>query len=109
MRCMSCQGGAPSSDFCSFPTRRSSDLLSEVGIVIDLRRMSSVEVDPAACTPRVAGGATWSHIDRACQPHALATTGGDRKSTRRNSCHDYISYANICWKKKMNIIRYSCL
>ncbi len=55
--------------------------LSEGGIVIDLRRMSSVEVDPAARTARVAGGATWSHVDRACQPHALATTGGRVSTT----------------------------
>ena len=55
--------------------------LSEGGIVIDLRRMSTVEVDPEARTARVAGGATWSDVDRACGQHGLATTGGRVSST----------------------------
>src|SRR2546429_7176790 len=31
--------------------------------------------------------------------------GGDRKSTRLNSSHGYISYAVFCLKKKKNAIR----
>src|SRR2546422_4689754 len=31
------------------------------------------------------------------------TVGGDRKSTRLNSSHGYISYAVFCLKKKKNI------
>ncbi|MCY0954565.1 FAD-binding oxidoreductase [Streptomyces sp. H27-S2] len=50
-------------------------------LVIDLRRMSDVTVHPAAKAVRVAGGATMSHLDRACQPHALATTGGRASTT----------------------------
>jgi FAD/FMN-containing dehydrogenase len=46
------------------------------GLVIDLRRMRSVEVDPASRTARVAGGATWEDFDTAAQVHGLAVTGG---------------------------------
>lgn len=55
--------------------------LTDGGIVIDLRRMSEVTVDPEARTARVAGGATMSHLDRSTQPHGLATTGGRVSST----------------------------
>lgn len=55
--------------------------LSEGGIVLDMRRMNTVSVDPDARTARVAGGATWSNVDRACQPHGLATTGGRVSTT----------------------------
>ncbi len=53
----------------------------EGGLVIDLRRMNAVEVDPDARTATVAGGATWSHLDAATQPHALMTTGGRVSTT----------------------------
>src|SRR2546422_4714371 len=33
-------------------------------------------------------------------PRVLRWTGGDRKSTRLNSSHGYISYAVFCLKKK---------
>lgn len=55
--------------------------LTDGGMVIDLRRMNTVEIDSEARTARVAGGATWSDVDRACQPHGLATTGGRVSST----------------------------
>ena len=51
------------------------------GLVVDLRRMRQVAVDPDARTARVGGGATMSHLDRACQPHGLATTGGRVSTT----------------------------
>src|SRR2546422_3925564 len=42
-------------------------------------------------------GGLWlgGHVD-----HAGVTTSGDRKSTRLNSSHGYISYAVFCLKKK---------
>ncbi|MFJ8861347.1 FAD-binding oxidoreductase [Streptomyces sp. NPDC102451] len=55
--------------------------LSEGGLVIDLRRMSTVEVDPDARSARVGGGAVMSDLDRATQPYALATTGGRVSTT----------------------------
>ncbi len=50
-------------------------------LVVDMRRMNSVDVDPEARTATVGGGATWSAFDRATQPHGLATTGGRVSST----------------------------
>src|SRR5688500_6264901 len=50
-------------------------------LVIDMRRMNSVEVDPEARTATVGGGATWSAFDQATQPYGLATTGGRVSST----------------------------
>ncbi|HEX6576843.1 MAG TPA: FAD-binding oxidoreductase [Jiangellaceae bacterium] len=55
--------------------------LSEGGLVVDLRRMNHVSVDPDARRAVVGGGATMSHLDRACQPHGLATTGGRVSTT----------------------------
>ena len=55
--------------------------LTEGGIVIDLRQMHDVTVDPEARTATVGGGATMSHLDRATEPHGLATTGGRVSTT----------------------------
>ncbi|MER5200880.1 FAD-binding oxidoreductase [Streptomyces sp. NPDC002755] len=55
--------------------------LGDGALVVDLRHMRAVTVDPAAEAVRVAGGATMSDLDRACQPHGLATTGGRASTT----------------------------
>jgi FAD/FMN-containing dehydrogenase len=55
--------------------------LVDDGLVIDVRGMAEVEVDPDRRTVRVGAGATWSDVDRATQPHGLATTGGRVSST----------------------------
>jgi len=55
--------------------------LNDGGLVIDLRRMHDVTVHPGARAARIAGGATMSDLDRATQPHALATTGGRASTT----------------------------
>ncbi|MDH6520077.1 FAD/FMN-containing dehydrogenase [Streptomyces sp. SAI-135] len=55
--------------------------LNDGGLVVDLRHMRAVTVDPAVRAARVAGGATMSDLDRACQPHGLATTGGRASTT----------------------------
>lgn len=55
--------------------------LGDGSVVIDLRHMRAVTVDPAAEAVRVAGGAIMSDLDRATQPHGLATTGGRASTT----------------------------
>jgi FAD/FMN-containing dehydrogenase len=55
--------------------------LNDGGIVIDVRSMNDVEVDPGARTVRVGAGATWGEFDRATQEHGLATTGGRVSTT----------------------------
>jgi FAD/FMN-containing dehydrogenase len=51
------------------------------GIVIDLREMNTVVVDPAKKTARAGGGTTWADFDGATAKHGLATTGGAISST----------------------------
>jgi FAD/FMN-containing dehydrogenase len=46
------------------------------GVMIDLRLMREVRVEPAERIASAAGGATWSDFDPACQRHGLATPGG---------------------------------
>ncbi|WP_406257107.1 FAD-binding oxidoreductase [Streptomyces nigra] len=55
--------------------------VNDNGLVIDLRHMRAVSLDPAAEAVRIAGGATMSDLDRACQPYGLATTGGRASTT----------------------------
>jgi FAD/FMN-containing dehydrogenase len=55
--------------------------LTDGGLVVDMRRMNAVEVDPQARIARVGGGATWSDFDRAAQEHGLMTTGGRVSTT----------------------------
>ncbi|MDX6250526.1 MAG: hypothetical protein QOF10_3886 [Kribbellaceae bacterium] len=55
--------------------------VSDGGIVVDLRKMTSVQIDPEARLARVAGGAAWADVDVACQPFGLATTGGRVSTT----------------------------
>ncbi|MGW0767860.1 FAD-binding oxidoreductase [Streptomyces sp. NPDC002676] len=54
--------------------------LGEGALVVDLRRMRAVTVDPADEAARVQGGATVGELDRATAPYGLATTGA-RNST----------------------------
>ncbi|MDN4481941.1 FAD-binding oxidoreductase [Demequina lignilytica] len=46
------------------------------GLVLDLRDMNGVWVDPANRTVHVQGGATWGQVDRETQVFGLAVPGG---------------------------------
>ncbi len=50
--------------------------VTDGGLMIDMRRMNKVEVDPSSRTAQAGGGAIWAKVDRACQPYDLVTTGG---------------------------------
>jgi FAD/FMN-containing dehydrogenase len=54
---------------------------SDGGLVVDLRPMKTVAVDPARPRARVGAGATWSDFDAATQEYGLATTGGRVSTT----------------------------
>src|SRR2546429_6466667 len=80
-----------------FPTRRSSDL----GAVVDLHDPGRVAPKPRVhraqgirVAPAIEGGRG--------EDQAALYRWGDRKSTRLNSSHGYISYAVFCLKKKKN-------
>lgn len=51
------------------------------GLVIDLSPMRDIQVDVAARTVRVQPGARWADVDRATEPHGLATPGGEVSAT----------------------------
>ncbi|MEV5878128.1 FAD-binding oxidoreductase [Streptomyces sp. NPDC052101] len=55
--------------------------LGDGALVVDLRRMHGVTVDPAGEAVRVEGGATTGDLDRATQPYGLATTGARASTT----------------------------
>ncbi|MGH2585327.1 MAG: FAD-binding oxidoreductase, partial [Dehalococcoidia bacterium] len=50
--------------------------MADGGMTLDLSRMRSVRVDPAARTVRAEGGATWAEVDRETQAFGLAVPGG---------------------------------
>ena len=51
------------------------------GLVIDVRPMKTISIDPEARTARVGAGCTWGEFDGAAQAHGLATTGGRVSTT----------------------------
>jgi FAD/FMN-containing dehydrogenase len=55
--------------------------VNDGGLVVDVRPMKDVRVDPDERTVTVGAGVTWSEFDRATQAHGLATTGGRVSTT----------------------------
>ncbi|MBW8793883.1 MAG: FAD-binding oxidoreductase [Streptomyces sp.] len=55
--------------------------VADAALVVDLRRMNGVAVDPVAEAVRVQGGAVMSRLDRAAQAYGLATTGSRDSAT----------------------------
>ena len=53
----------------------------EDGLVVDVRELKGVHVDPRAGVARCGSGVTWAEFDRATQEHGLATTGGRVSTT----------------------------
>lgn len=51
------------------------------GVVVDLRGMNAVAVDPVQRTVRAEGGATWGELDAATEAYGLAMTGGRNPTT----------------------------
>ena len=54
---------------------------SDGGMVIDLRRINSVQVDPTGQSVTFGGGCKWKEVDEACSQHGLATVGGTVNDT----------------------------
>ncbi|MBW8485847.1 FAD-binding oxidoreductase [Actinomadura parmotrematis] len=50
--------------------------LVEGGVVIDVRDLTGVDVDPARRVARIGAGLRWGQVDPALQAHGLATAGG---------------------------------
>ncbi|HYM50235.1 MAG TPA: FAD-binding oxidoreductase [Candidatus Limnocylindrales bacterium] len=46
------------------------------GLMIDLRRMKGIRIDPSRRTARAEAGVLWGELDQACQTVGLATTAG---------------------------------
>ena len=55
--------------------------LNDGGLVVDVRPMKSVSVDPDARTVTAGAGLTCGEFDRATQQHGLALTGGRVSTT----------------------------
>src|SRR3954447_6337743 len=55
--------------------------LVDDGLVIDVRGLRELAVDPERRVARVGAGLTWAELDAATQEHGLATTGGRVSST----------------------------
>ncbi|RZB16727.1 FAD-binding oxidoreductase [Streptomyces sp. F001] len=49
---------------------------ADEGVVLTLRRLNGVQIDPATRTARVGGGATWNDVMTAAAPHGLVPPSG---------------------------------
>src|SRR5438105_5202872 len=90
----------------SFPTRRSSDLCSGIGSPEWIGQHRAIEefvlTHPWFRVHREVAGllGTWHARTKWSRCGPALRLGIDRKSTRLNSSHEWISYAVFCLKKK---------
>src|SRR5687768_18124088 len=78
-------------DLHSFPTRRSSDLTNASALLANSSSVTSSLYSLSCHTTFILAVAAVDNLRR---------QRSDRKSTRLNSSHGYISYAVFCLKKK---------
>src|SRR5207247_10910476 len=91
----------------SFPTRRSSDLISFAAssASIDVTGMSVQELMISSTSFFVTSIISSPTDSRSALKRSISSL--DRKSTRLNSSHEWISYAVFCLKKKNIQVRLS--
>src|SRR5207247_9222164 len=96
-------------DLHSSPTRRSSDLVT-IASAAGLRTGSSENTSHPIGTrstrswaARRCGAPKTSKPTPSCSKAGRPCSNRDRKSTRLNSSHEWISYAVFCLKKKKKI------
>src|SRR5207247_8725583 len=98
----------PHRDLLSFPTRRSSDLASKSGGFCNQAWMClpskvSYQISSGSVRFSLENSSSFmcvSCLDDAADVVRSRTKRSDRKSTRLNSSHEWISYAVFCLKKK---------
>ena len=61
--------------------RHSHQCMVDGSFVLDLSRLDQVDVDVEGRIAHVGGGAQQGQLDRACEPHGLATTAGHNATT----------------------------
>src|SRR5690606_42143319 len=97
-----CSGSRANRHLHSFPTRRSSDLATDGGSLVSVRKPGMVrdvfhQYDIEMLQGKIAVGHNRYSTSGNRHAHLQPV---DRKSTRLNSSHVKISYAVFCLKKK---------
>src|SRR5207247_9013558 len=93
----------------SFPTRRSSDLFS----VAQRTREIGIRVALGAERKQIMSLIAWQGMQVVLigvalgLPISFLLARQDRKSTRLNSSHEWISYAVVCWKRQREPLSYT--
>src|SRR5438874_7949559 len=90
---------APSTEFYTLSSRRSSDLVDRLRVrARSGRERAAVGLVEGERDRTLRGSVPAGRVDR-----PIAESSGDRKSTRLNSSHVEISYAVFCLKKKRRL------
>src|SRR5207247_3493379 len=100
MSCLLVQCDACLRDLHSFPTRRSSDLGGDSAPLDPTERKTGDERPVGRLAKPMAISTEERRIVTVLFADMAGSTALDRKSTRLNSSHEWISYAVFCLKKK---------